>query len=152
MRRDGIFAQALKATGGSVASGAARAYAANANNPGLAPVPISKTGWIFDAAQLAVGVTGAALGSVTRDEGWSDWTQGVLQSGIAYASEDAAHEILRLVKGGTPASTAPKTVLRVTRTPGAQAEQVRARVTPVGPSASYTPSIEDQEISIGASA
>ncbi len=98
---------------GAVATGVGRALASNAVNPGLAGVPVAKQAWFFNGAALGVGVLGAILGAATGEEDWYEATEGVLQSGLAYTSEDATHEINRLTKKPAASTTAPSSVMRV---------------------------------------
>lgn len=98
---------------GAAATGVARALTSNGVNPGLAGVPINKWAWLFDGAALAVGAAGAIIGAATGEDDWAEATGGVLQSGVAYLSEDATHEINRRIKKPAAGATPPGTVLRV---------------------------------------
>lgn len=105
--RVGPVRDALMGVPGAMAVGAGRAFTANSVNPGFKGLSVSKSAWIFDAVGLGVGLTGLFLG----DEVY-EWTESVLQSSLAYATEDATHEVVR-VTGKSTAATTPTSVASV---------------------------------------
>lgn len=118
----GVLQDAGKGTPSAVAAGVGRAVADNTVNPGLAGVPLDKRAWAVDGATVGLGLLGLVVSAVTGDDAYYQWTEGALQAGIAYASQDGTHEIMRQINKTAAGTTVPKTVMQVVP---AQVQQVR---------------------------
>ena len=108
--RHGPLRDVLVGVPGSMVTGASRELVANSVNPGLAGVRVSKKAWLFDGIGVVVGAAGLFLGNDVYE-----WTEPVLQSSLAYATQDATHEVIRLTKKPAVGTTVPNSVMRVQR-------------------------------------
>ena len=123
----GVVRDAAVGSPGAVATGAARALASNAVNPGLKGVPVNRMAWVFNGIGLLVGAAGLVLGATTRDDTWYEATEGVLFGTLAYTGEDATHEIVRMISKAAPGTTVPATTFRAQRGGGGAAPARSAR-------------------------
>lgn len=94
----------------AIAAGVGREILAQRANPSFKGLPVDKRAWWLDVALLGLGVVGKVVAGITRDDVWDETTEGLYHAGLAYVSQDLAHEVSRRGAGNVQPQ-APATVM-----------------------------------------
>src|SRR5579883_1167416 len=85
----------LLALPGAVGAGLGRELVGQKAFPAAAPTPVPAQAWWLDAITAGVGAALRAVDYIWHVPAVGELAEGALYPGLAYLSEDAAHEVIR---------------------------------------------------------
>lgn len=105
----------LIGAGPAAALGVGLDYAQSKVNPTFVGAPASTTGWLVSGSAAALGLLGALVSGLTRDDLYYELAEGVGQVGVAGLAQHATHAVRYAMakrQDKLPTPTAPTQVLR----------------------------------------